>query len=224
MMNFGKADDLERFEAELDRIATLLDKADRPDPLDLAVLHLLRARAVRDLLDPVLQAGGRLKAVVLQPAGSVEGVVQFDVQTAWREGTSHVSGPPVVSAVVALDPPEVLRVARRDVSPEVERAPLTTPSGPLPTTLAHITGVRASEALRGRVGERRAIVEFLNREQFNTILGEVSRLNSPDTAFGLTSGSYCTSLFCFERYSDDFDDPAGAIGGFVARTPFDPYD
>jgi hypothetical protein len=188
----------EAVEQELRRLRAELDRAPTVDPVDVAVVEALASSEVQEQLVPLLDEGARLFGVVLESAGAMEGVVQLTFDCDWAPGTSHLTDPPAVSALVEISPPRVLRVSRIAAPPAGPGVRFAPPEGPIPPALRELSFPTASEALEFSSEADRNFEGWLARTGLSQMLRP---------GLGLTTGTKCTSLFCFERTSDDFDLP-----------------
>jgi hypothetical protein len=195
-------------QSEIQRLEAILSAEERPDPVDVATVYALRSDEVREHLEPVLAAGGQLRGVVLHAAGTVSGVAQLNFELNWAPGTSHVTPPPVVCAVIHIQPPRVIKAAAvHGAQPEAGLGvgPLARPAGPIPTALKSFQPMPATEAVQLGVDSNRSLVDFLNRERMTHILSNDRALQAGTPRFD-TTGTKCSSLLCFEKTSDDLDD------------------
>ena len=205
------------------RMAEVVDAAERPSMMDAAVVALLRNDRVREALAPILEAGGQVMGVVASPAGTVEGIVQLEVTTQWRPGAHALGAAPVVCSILRVQPPEVIEVVTREGGPAALAAPMETPSGPLPTALQGLPRGLTPQDLPELANDRRAIVEWLHRERMESL---IESLRNPATSSGamyMTSGTKCTSWFCFEKSTDDSDVSSGLGGALTPPRQQGPY-
>jgi hypothetical protein len=200
--------------AELKRLRAALKSDEEPDPVDVAVVEALASREVGELLAPILDDDAQLVGAVLEDAGSVAGVVQLTFETRWSPGASRITQAPAVRALVEVSPPSVLK-AVTVLAPAAEPGVrFTAPVGPVPPALRGLKRPTASEALSFNAEARQSFREWLGREGLPPELGT--------QALGLTTGTKCTSLLCFERTSDDWDTPSASFGSFGLDPRVDP--
>jgi hypothetical protein len=216
----------EQIEKELSRLREMVSKAKAPDPVDVAVVEALGSQEVQAALIPVLAQGAFLTGVVLEAAGTMAGVAHLAFDCDWEPGTSHLTAAPRVEVLIEVDPPKILKVATI-LSPEVSAGVrFTPPEGPIPPALRNMTAPSSSEALSFSQRANCALADWLVASGLEGRLGSGGavprKMDPPPTwlpkdggggggggggAMGLTTGTKCTSLLCFERTSDDFDAP-----------------
>jgi hypothetical protein len=186
--------------SELQRLRAALEKSEKRDPVDVAVVEALASAAVQKILVPILEQGAVLKGVVLEAAGVMPGLVQLTFETEWQPGSSHLTYPPCVSALVEISPPHVLKAVEIAFRAEPPGVRFVEPVGMVPPALIDPTYPSADEAYRFSLAARQSFAEWAASTGFGDRLGDLA-------ALGLTTGTKCTSLLCFERTSDDFDLP-----------------
>ena len=224
MISDQKAGSMADLDQQIERMAKAVEASDMPSLMDAAVVAVLRDDAIREALEPILEAGGLVKGIVVGPAGTVDGVVQLEVTTDWWPGTNTVTAPPIVSSIIHLDPPRVIEVITREGEPENFTAPLTMPTGRVPAVLRGMERGLTPRDFEEFAKDRRSIIEWLNRERLDAILESLLNPANPGGAMYSTSGTKCSSWFCFEKTKDDSDIPGGSAD-FAApprtRGPFD---
>lgn len=186
-----------QIETELQRLRKALGSVQTPDPVDVAVVEALASSDVQDLLRPILDDGAVLQGVTMEAAGTMAGVAQLTFETAWSPGQSRISPPSRVSALVEVSPPRVLKAVERPAGSSPTASAFVSPTGPVPVALQHLGIPSAAQALAFSAEATRSTAEWLRSQGF------ADRINP--SATGLTTGTKCTSLLCFERTSDDFD-------------------
>lgn len=210
----------EQIEKELGRLRGMLKNAMSVDPVDVAVIEALGSTEVQELLLPILDGGAYLTGVVLDAAGTMVGVAHLTFECAWQPDKSHLTPAPRVAALVEVEPPRVLKAATIAVPDSPPGVRFTPPSSPVPPVLREMSIPSPSEALSFNIEANRAFLEWAYRKGLYTRLGldATERMMQPTPIFetrdgggggamGLTTGTKCTSLLCFERTSDDFDRP-----------------
>lgn len=192
-----------QIEIELARLRQELQQAESPDPIDVATVESLASKEVQELLLPILANGAHLTGVVLEPAGTIPGVVQLTFECEWTPGTSHITNAPAVSALVEISPPRLLK-ATKIASPEASGGVrFSPPVEPVPPALRNVRIPSATEAFDFQNEALSSATDWLEQT------GLAQRVSQGTVrALGLTTGTKCTSLLCFERTSDDFDRPA----------------
>ena len=189
----------EQLEAELRRLRTAVEEAGSTDPVDALVIYTLADSALQDVLAGILDEGAVLTGVALDQAATQAGLAQLTFTCEWESGTSHVSDPPAAVAVVELSPPRLLKVARAQPSSAAAAtagARFIRPQGIVPPVIGGAETPSAEEVLRFQFQANEVFDDWRRRTGFpNETLGIV----------GFTTGSYCSSLLCFEKHSDDFD-------------------
>jgi hypothetical protein len=190
-------------EHELQRLRAELEQVPTPDPVDVAVVEALASSEVQELLVPLIDEGAVLRGVVLEAAGTMEGVIQLSFDCDWAPGTSHLTNPPAVSALAEIAPPRVLKASKIVALPDGPGVRFTPPEGHVPPALRQLDFPTASEAVQFNLEADRAFEAWLERTGLGAMLESI-QLGSIQ---GLTTGTRCTSLLCFERTRDDFDVP-----------------
>jgi hypothetical protein len=199
MANPGKA----ALDKELERLRAILRTADRPDPIDVATVEALASPDVRSILEPILDDGATLKGVVLEPTGTIAGVVHLSFETEWPPGMSRATYAPSVQALVEISPPRVIRASQLISPPHPPAVRFSPPVGMVPPSLQHLGIPSPSEAHAFNVEAARSFEAWASQAGITpTTIG-----GGP----GLTTGTKCTSLLCFERSSDDFDFPTPPV-------------
>lgn len=191
----------ETIDTELRRLRSQLESdQDASDVLDRAVVETLAAEAVRSEIERLLDEGGYLAGVVLDVVGTTTDIVQLTYCCCWQAGTSHVSLPQSVAALVAVEPHEVLRV-KLVSTPSYVDGNFARPSGPLPPALRGLPGMSPQEVAEFYAASNRAFADWRGRSGFPDRL----TVEPGGWIGGLTTGSYCSSLLCWERHSEDWD-------------------
>lgn len=189
----------EQLEAELKRLRAVVKETDSTDPVDALVIYTLAASEVQDVLAGILDEGAVLAGVALDQAGTQAGLAQLTFACEWVSGTSHVGDPAAAVAVVELSPHRVLKVARApraSATAAAATARFMPPQGVVPPVIGGAETPSAEEVLRFQFEANEVFEDWSRRTGFpNEKLGVI----------GFTTGSYCSSLLCFERHSDDFD-------------------
>jgi hypothetical protein len=191
----------ESIASELARLRAALEKSDKRDPIDAAVVEALASDAVLKVLLPILEQGAMLQGVVLEAAGVMPGLIQLTFETAWVPGTSHITYPPRVSALVEISPPAVLKAIEIASRAEPAGVRFAEPAGMAPPVLAEPSFPSAEEAYKFNLEARQSFADWVAAS------GLATRINTDTMALGLSTGTKCTSLLCFEKSSDDFDKP-----------------
>jgi hypothetical protein len=186
-----------QIDTELQRLRKALDSTQTPDPVDVAVVEALASSDVQDLLRPILDDGAILQGVTMEAAGTMTGVAQLTFETTWAPGQSRISPPSRVGALVEVSPPRVLKAVELPGGSTPTASAFVAPSGPVPVGLQHLGIPSASQALGFSAEATRSTADWLRSQ------GLADRVNAGGG--GLTTGTKCTSLLCFERTSDDFD-------------------
>jgi hypothetical protein len=195
-------------DTEIKRLEAILASEERPDPVDVATVETLKSEEVKKYLVPVLDSGAVIRGIVMRAAGTVTGVAQLNIELEWPPGSSRVSPPPTVAAVVHIQPPKVIKagvIHDTNPSPGLGAGPLARPAGPIPATLQNFRPMAASHAIQVGADSNRALVDFLNREQMTHILLSNRAMEAGTPRYD-TSGTQCTSMACFERTDEDLDD------------------
>ncbi len=188
----------QQLDAELARLRAALERAGAPDPIDVAVVEALASQEVQELLSPLLDAGAFLRGCVLDSAGTVAGVVLLTFETEWIPGTSHLSPAPSVSAYVEISPPRVLKAGISEAPTEAPTPPFAAPTGPVPPAIRDVGVPSASEAHAFNLEANRSFQTWAEQQGLAGAFPAIP-------IKGLTTGTKCTSFFCFERTRDDFD-------------------
>jgi hypothetical protein len=186
---------------ELARLRAALEKSDKRDPIDAAVIEALASDAVQKVLLPILEDGAVLQGVVLEAAGVMPGLIQLTFETAWAPGTSHITYPPRVSAMVEISPPNVLKAVEIASRAEPAGVRFVEPAGMVPPALEEPGFPSAEDAYKFNLEARQSFADWAAAS------GLAARISTDTMALGLSTGTKCTSLLCFERSSDDFDRP-----------------
>jgi hypothetical protein len=182
---------------ELQRLRNALGSIQTPDPVDVAVVEALASSDVQDLLRPILDNGAILQGVTMEAAGTMAGVAQLTFETIWSPGQSRISPPSRVGALVEVSPPRVLKAVELPAGSSPTASAFVSLSGPVPVALQNLGIPSAERALAFSAEATRSTAEWLGRQ------GLADRIRS--SAGGLTTGTKCTSLLCFEKTQDDFD-------------------
>jgi len=90
---------------EIKCLRAILRTAEKPDSIDVATVEALASPDVRRLLEPILNDGAALKGVVLEPTGTMAGIVHLSFETEWPPGMSRATYAPSVQALVEISPP-----------------------------------------------------------------------------------------------------------------------
>jgi hypothetical protein len=185
-----------QIDTELQRLRRALGSVKEPDPVDVAVVEALASNDVQNLLRPILDDGALLQGVTMEAAGTMAGVAQLTFETTWAPGQSRISPPPRVGALVEVSPPRVLKAVELLAGSSPTAGAFVSPSGPAPVALQQLGIPTASQALAYSAEATRSTAEWLRSQGFADRMRPVG---------GLTSGTKCTSLLCFEKGHDDFD-------------------
>jgi hypothetical protein len=191
----------EQIEVELGRLRRELQQVETPDPIDVATVEALASNEVQELLIPILEEGAHLTSVILESAGVVPGVVQLTFDCAWIPGTSHLSHAPAISALVEISPPRVLKAAKVVAPASPPGVRFAAPLGEVPPALRNMRIPSGTEAHEFQTQSLSSVNKWLEET------GLQGRIRREDVRMlGLTTGTKCTSLLCFEKTADDDDD------------------
>jgi hypothetical protein len=196
MANTGK----QAIDQELERLRAMLRTAEKPDPIDVATVEALASPDVRRLLEPILDDGAALKGVVLEPTGTMTGIVHLSFETEWPPGMSRATYAPQVQALVEVSPPRVFKASQVISPPHPPTIRFSPPVGMVPPSLQNLGIPSPSEAHAFNVEAARSFQAWASQVGMQRPVGSTGGV-------GLTTGTKCTSLLCFERSSDDFDFP-----------------
>jgi len=198
---------------ETERLRTIVKESKTVDPIDLAIIEALGSQEVSALLGPILDEGAVLTGATLSPAGSMEGIAMVTFNTKWLESASRLSLPQAVSVLLELAPPKVLRVEKHPAENAALAAPFSFPSGPTPVAIRGMAPPNPTQLLAFLRESNRSTEDWLSTANLSGgggLLGGGGTLaggglfGGTITAVG-TTGTKCTSFFCFEKTSDDND-------------------
>ena len=201
MANPGK----EAIDQELERLRAILRTADRPDPIDVATVEALASPDVRSLLEPILDEGASLKGVVLEPTGTMAGIVHLSFETEWLPGMSRATYAPSVQALVEISPPRVIKTSQLISPSHPAGVRFSPPVGMVPPSLQNLGIPSPSEAHAFNVEAARSYAAWASYAGMRP--AAIGGGLGAGVGVGLTTGTKCTSLLCFERTSDDWDVP-----------------
>jgi len=188
----------EALELELKRLRRELETATPPDATDVAAVEALASKDIQDLLIPILNDGAYLAGVRLEPAGVMEGLVQINFECNWLPGTSRMTAPPVVSALVEVEPPRVLKVERFPSRGTSGGMTFGSPAGAVPPVLQNVSPLSPTEATYFMAAANEGFEYWATANEMT----DLSRKKKKGPQM-VTTGSRCTSLLCTEREMDD---------------------
>ncbi|TNE77505.1 MAG: hypothetical protein EP334_06605 [Gammaproteobacteria bacterium] len=213
-------DQVELLDKEIQRLEKILACEKKPDIFDVAAVFALKDKKVRKLLDQELVDGAIYKGAVVQPLGTVACIAQFDIETEWTPGESRLTPPPVIAVVMELSPPRVIECKVEYRAGPPATSPFSRPEGRLPVALQNLTAPSPGEATSFNEGMREQLIDFINNNRLEKLLELIGAGGAmQSTAYGFTSGTQCSSFLCFERTSDDQDDPSGSMF-LTGRQPY----
>ena len=193
----------EQVERELSRLRGEVEtRAGASDTLAVAIIEALASSSVQELLLPILENDAVLKKALVDPVVTMAGIAQVNFECEWKPDVSHMGVPPLVAALIQITPPRVLHVQK--VAYELRKAalttsiPLTPPASETPPSLKNINQTARSDA--------ELLNESLNQSfaKWAEVSGLGPKLTALRTGQVITTNTSCSTLFCFEDYSDDY--------------------
>ena len=186
-----------QIQKEYERISLILSTTKNQDTMDAAVATALSSEDLNNVLGAILDEGACLTGVTMDAAGSIEGIAIFTFNTEWIPGQSRITNPDVACALIEVNPPKVIKVVRQIPGSLPEAGFFTKPEGQIPAIMRNMHYPGSSEALEFNRQANESLENWLIAQRIGGIHTKAH--------IGLTTGTRCTSLLCFERTSDDWD-------------------
>ena len=168
-----------------------------------ALIEALASEEVSKELEPILEKGAIYTQTTLCPAGCMEGMVLFTLETEWAPGFSYNSPPDRVSVLVETMPPKVLKVERHGGEGEPSSGPFCFPEGLVPVTIRGMSPPKFDEVIQFLEDSNRSTEAWLKKEKLDIGIADpkaATGIRNPDS-----TNSKCTSLLCAEKSGEDDD-------------------
>ncbi|MFX0066231.1 MAG: hypothetical protein ACFFC7_29055 [Candidatus Hermodarchaeota archaeon] len=177
----------EQIEKEISRLQRILDGEETPDPIEVAIVEAYKDSLVQEILIPILDGGAEVNKISKNTSGTMTGIVQFDFNTKWKKGSTHNTMPPIVSALVEISPPVVLKVVKRDASTLLDISEFTLPQNRKPFILSNLPTSLPFETQEFILKLNTKLTEYLDKENLQETKNKLESIDNAIKKIGLTT-------------------------------------